>query len=768
MRKIIRLVLCFAILVVMASCMKSPNGNPINSEPGNKPLETVVPQDFDWKTTQDITLNGNINDQYAGRYLYRVDVFVENPVTNPKALLLKGVSTKSSFTLSLTVPKGVKTLYVRQTDPRSRKIVQSAEIVGNQATFSFANEEGQSGMSAKGAVVNYAKAPTDVKIPSTPNNAIKIESGNVTLTKNNDYVIPRGTVYVGTLTFPGEGNASLFVEGEWNIGQNITLQTSTNIIVQSSGVVKSDKDLWIEMIGNASLQVASGAKFEAADMDIKLKDTPGSIVNAGNITVENIAYSPLGTLINIGTLKITEKLSSHSGITISNSGSILAEEFDFVGGKIDNYSMMEIGNFTINSNNAIFNNYATLIVTEEGEFQNMTFNNYCYVKFEDETKLNLKGTTINTKDNTVFSCYDVECSDGTTSIDIGKEAMFEVRNKIVIGANQNKIKGFGKNTSLMRLKNVELKGWESVFYNKVQIECLTHTQNASQWDRLYVLDKSASMVSWGESTVVIPENECSGIGNNPGGGSGGEGDQDGDVVYDQSYTYVMEDNWPHFGDYDMNDMVLELTSFKESIKNKTLTFNFRLLNVGATKVLGAGVQLDGITLSQIDRATSSLGGSIEGNQKYVVIPFFTDAHALLGVTSGRPSVSPSPKEITLEVAFKNADEVKNFKISSLNLYITTSDKANANRRKEIHLSGYLPTDIADMGFFGQGEDNSRVRYYTSKDNFVWGILIPSKFAYPKEGTNIAQAYPDFINWLSSGGSQNQDWYEKGESKYTNN
>lgn len=123
----------------------------------------------------------------------------------------------------------------------------------------------------------------------------------------------------------------MFVEGEWNIGQNITLQKSTNIIVQSSGVVKSDKDLWIEMIGNASLQVASGAKFEAADMDIKLKDTPGSIVNAGNITVENIAYSPLGTLINIGTLKITEKLSSHSGITISNSGSILAEEFDFVG-----------------------------------------------------------------------------------------------------------------------------------------------------------------------------------------------------------------------------------------------------------------------------------------------------------------------------------------------------------------------------------------------------------------------------------------------------
>lgn len=748
--------------------MKSPSGGVNNPQPGDKPIDVDVPQGFDWATTQDITLSGNVDDKHVGRYLYRVDVFVENPVTNPKAALLKGVSTKSSFALSLTVPKGVKTLYVRQTDPRARKIVQSAEIAGNQASLNFTADEGLSGMPVKGEMANYVKAPADVKIPSTPSGAVEITSGNVTLVKNTTYLIPRGTVYAGTLTFPGEGNTSLYVEGTWSIGHNFTMQNATTITVQSSGVVKSDKDVRIDMIGNASLQVAFGAKVEAEGMNIELKDTPGSIVNAGNITVKNITYSPQGTLVNDGTLKVLEKLTSRSGITVSNSGSVLAGEFDFVGGKVDNNSMMEIGKFTVNSNNAIFNNMATLIVKEKGMFQNMTFNNYCYVKFENGAELELKGATINTKDNTVFSCYDVKCLDGSTSIDVGKEAMFEVRNNMVMKSNQNRIKGFGKNTSLLRMKNAELQGWECVFYDKVQVECLTHAENASQWDRLYVLDKSASMVSWGESTVVIPKNECSGIGNTPGGGSGSEGDQDADVVYNQTYTYVMEDNWPYYGDYDMNDIVIELTSYKESIKNKTLTFNFRLLNVGATKLLGAGIQLDGVISSQVSKATSSLGGVMESNQKNVVIPFFNDAHALLGVPSGKPSNSPSPKEMTVEIAFNNVDDVKAFKVSSLNLYITTLDKGTANKRKEIHLSGYLPTDMADGIFFGKGDDNSRVRYYTSIDDFVWGILIPSKFAYPKESIKISQAYPDFINWILSGGSQNQDWYKNGDSKYVNN
>ena len=63
------------------------------------------------------------------------------------------------------------------------------------------------------------------------------------------------------------------------------------------------------------------------------------------------------------------------------------------------------------------------------------------------------------------------------------------------------------------------------------------------------------------------------------------------------YTYVFEDNYPLVGDYDFNDIVLDVTiEYDRGADNKiTSTYlNVALTAAGATKTIGAGLRIVGI------------------------------------------------------------------------------------------------------------------------------------------------------------------------------
>jgi LruC domain-containing protein len=53
--------------------------------------------------------------------------------------------------------------------------------------------------------------------------------------------------------------------------------------------------------------------------------------------------------------------------------------------------------------------------------------------------------------------------------------------------------------------------------------------------------------------------------------------------------------------------------------------------------------------------------------------------------------------------------------------------------------------------------------FSSKDNLVWGLMLPVDFQYPKEFTNVREAYPGFTEWAKSSGSTNTDWYNTPET-----
>ncbi len=103
-------------------------------------------------------------------------------------------------------------------------------------------------------------------------------------------------------------------------------------------------------------------------------------------------------------------------------------------------------------------------------------------------------------------------------------------------------------------------------------------------------------------------------------------------------------------------------------------------------------------------------------------------------------------------------------INKLNFFIVT-DKQKTNRT-EVHLAGYNATDKVNKSLFGTGVDNSNGNTkYLSKNNLVWGMMIPTIFNFPLENTDITKAYPYFYEWAASGGTTNTDWYNNANSQY---
>ena len=57
---------------------------------------------------------------------------------------------------------------------------------------------------------------------------------------------------------------------------------------------------------------------------------------------------------------------------------------------------------------------------------------------------------------------------------------------------------------------------------------------------------------------------------------------------------------------------------------------------------------------------------------------------------------------------------------------------------------FIPTVVDDS-------NPAQNRYYKSPDNLPWALEVSSRFEYPKEKTDILDAYLDFANWAQSSG-----------------
>jgi LruC domain-containing protein len=98
------------------------------------------------------------------------------------------------------------------------------------------------------------------------------------------------------------------------------------------------------------------------------------------------------------------------------------------------------------------------------------------------------------------------------------------------------------------------------------------------------------------------------------------------------------------------------------------------------------------------------------------------------------------------------------------------NESKKGRGYEIHIAGQAPSALADKTLFGYADDDTNLekgKYYLTKNNLPWGIVIPETFDYCvelsllglKERPDVTQAYLHFAQWAQSSGEIYTDWYK---------
>ena len=239
------------------------------------------------------------------------------------------------------------------------------------------------------------------------------------------------------------------------------------------------------------------------------------------------------------------------------------------------------------------------------------------------------------------------------------------------------------------------------------------------------------------------------------------------------YSYAFEDNYPKAGDYDFNDIVLNVTLPVAGNEVKELKYVVDLQAVGAMKQLGAGLRILGINKSNVETVDFGAGaaqrdGSLSASRIFedasyettgseLVIPLFGDAHSVYGYTgTQRPmlntgNASTSLTDIyTLEVIIKLKNAVSIPSVTNcLDFFIAY--QGTGEKRTEIHLNQFNSATAN-----GQLADNNVLEVIKVVNN-TWALCVPDKFAYPTERTVITEAYAKFADWAHDQ-STNTDWY----------
>jgi LruC domain-containing protein len=227
-------------------------------------------------------------------------------------------------------------------------------------------------------------------------------------------------------------------------------------------------------------------------------------------------------------------------------------------------------------------------------------------------------------------------------------------------------------------------------------------------------------------------------------------------------TVAFEDLWPYYGDYDLNDVVVDfnykvITNAANEVKELNGTY---VLKASGGQIENAFAVEFPTNLSNVANVT---GSSLEVGQPKAVGIIYPNIRTVQNRWNTLPS-EPYSDSVLARINFTltNPIPLSTFGLNEYNPFIwgTTIGK---NRGMEIHLPGKTPTALANNSLLGTGDDRTSItdgKYYLSETNLPWAIHIPVVFDYPTEKSDIVTAYLKFGAWAQSGGTVFGNWYTK--------
>ncbi|WP_209332223.1 LruC domain-containing protein [Lunatimonas salinarum] len=235
-------------------------------------------------------------------------------------------------------------------------------------------------------------------------------------------------------------------------------------------------------------------------------------------------------------------------------------------------------------------------------------------------------------------------------------------------------------------------------------------------------------------------------------------------------TLLFEDLWPSYGDYDLNDLVVdyqvnEVSDAQNLIKEINFTTVIRA--TGAAFNNGFGVELpvpaDRVESVKGYRHTAgyvkTLQNGVEDGQRLTTVIVADDVNRNLPVMSNVYPENPihSLDTIRITIVFDEGVRKSDLGSAPYNPFMIVKQ----DRSREVHLMNKKPTDLMDVSLLGSGDDESEQslnRFFVSKRGFNWALHVPNSIGYASEKVDFTKAYLRFGDWVKSGGQQHADWY----------
>lgn len=252
-------------------------------------------------------------------------------------------------------------------------------------------------------------------------------------------------------------------------------------------------------------------------------------------------------------------------------------------------------------------------------------------------------------------------------------------------------------------------------------------------------------------------------------------------------TWAFEDNWPELGDYDLNDLVVDYRIHvigDGGVPELAMAFDLEIVAKarGASLASGFGVVLPiqpagctanvGLSPRRDGCPYQTVSPEASSDMSRSTFVFFEDASAVLPTPEGCafantddacPTIVPSERFVLhLDIAAGHRPTVSQL-LTEVNPFVFRS--ASSGSRIEIHLPGNAPSAMAALAPFGTFDDATVLadgvpvsHTYQTVNDLPWALDVAASFTWPREKRSVIDAYPQFADWVESGGAAHADWF----------
>jgi LruC domain-containing protein len=228
-------------------------------------------------------------------------------------------------------------------------------------------------------------------------------------------------------------------------------------------------------------------------------------------------------------------------------------------------------------------------------------------------------------------------------------------------------------------------------------------------------------------------------------------------------VYAFEDMWPLKGDYDLNDAVVNAKHEKEFNTNgKIIKETFYLTTYQNYVELTSGL---GLTLNtKINPKTTAIKKIANGSTEVEAASFTKEGNVYYLTDNIKDELGTT---YILELTYGSA--LSSSQMASIQPFIYRSEGI---QKWEVHIPMEAPTSKMNTSYFGKNDDCSDPAnglYFVRQGNYPFAFYLKGAnidvfketiLKRENESKPIDELFPRFMEWSTSGGTTNQDWYIK--------